>query len=76
MTICEECGLPLHICNALSFYRNAIRAYLRGDKVVGDDYAEGAKESYGIYMRERREGSDDRGGEAIEPGGGGRGHDD
>lgn len=42
MAICEECGLPFDVCNALALYRHAIKQYepIRAalKKIADDDF--------------------------------------
>lgn len=49
MTKCEECGLPIAVCNALASYRKAIENFERGKIGAARDMAEFAEEEYKRY---------------------------
>lgn len=53
MAICEECGLPIPICNALAAYRKAIEEHRRQcyiDVPELSSFVEMAEEEYNRYM--------------------------
>lgn len=49
MTVCEECELPMPICNALANYRFAVGAFERGDVNAAKDFVNDAKRCYDEY---------------------------
>lgn len=51
--LCEECGLPLTICNALAAYRSAVKYYIAGNKEAAISFVADAKDYYEQYRAER-----------------------
>jgi hypothetical protein len=52
MKTCEECGLPILICNALANYRWAVKWYEAGNKADAVLFASDAKTYYEKYVHE------------------------
>ena len=51
-TICEECGLPMQICAALSSYRWAVKYYAAGNKKDAEIFASDAQTYHDKYLYE------------------------
>ncbi len=53
MKTCEECGLPVKLCTALTMYRKAFTAYESGDVNAARDCADDAAAAIAEYKAER-----------------------
>jgi hypothetical protein len=53
MKTCEECMLPILVCNTLAMYRKAIQYYELGRCDEAKNYAAYAQEDYDRYLAER-----------------------
>lgn len=50
MNPCEECGLPILICNALASYRRAVSNIDCGNVAEAANYLKSANEDYDEYL--------------------------
>lgn len=50
--LCQECGLPIKVCNALASYRYAIERVRQGNMIAALDFAESAKTFHDAYLEE------------------------
>ena len=53
MMICEECGLPLTVCNTLAAYRKAVEYLAAGNAEAAANWLDDAKDYYKQYRAER-----------------------
>ena len=54
MKICEECGLPMKVCNALATYREANKHFLLNRTTEALRSFESAEDWYNQYVAEFR----------------------
>ena len=53
MKTCEECGLPVKLCTALTMYRKAFEAYENGDVTAAHNCADDAAAAVAEYKAEQ-----------------------
>ncbi len=53
MMTCEECGLPLAICNTLAAYRKAVEFFAKNNTELATEFLNDAKDYYEQYRAER-----------------------
>jgi hypothetical protein len=53
MMLCEECGLPLTVCNTLAAYRKAVEYLAKGNNEAAANFLDDAKDYYAQYRAER-----------------------
>lgn len=51
--MCDECGLPMHACNALAMHRSYAKAIEEGDIEGAKRFKEYAEEAESDYRKER-----------------------
>lgn len=54
--LCEECGLPISICNALTSYRLAVNAFKSGRPNIAAGFVEDAEQYHKNYRERQRSG--------------------
>jgi hypothetical protein len=52
--ICDDCGLPVEVCNALTLYRLAAKSWKNGDRITAESYEKSAIDSYEKYRATMR----------------------
>jgi hypothetical protein len=52
---CDECGLPISVCNTLALYRYAVDRYEHGNFDAAREYVRNAKISYEEALRNEGE---------------------
>jgi hypothetical protein len=52
--LCEECGLPVSICNALTSYRLAVDLFKAGRPSAAASFVEDAEKYHADYRERRR----------------------
>lgn len=52
--ICQECDLPIVVCNAFAMYRKAVQYYKLGRIEDADRYVTCAEEDYERYLASGR----------------------
>jgi hypothetical protein len=50
---CEECGLPITVCNALASYEQAVKLFKAGRPNAAAGFVEDAKQHHNKYLESR-----------------------